>query len=345
MKRFLSLVAVIVSTICTLFSASIHHKVEFTPDELEIYKYSKYHEDKSEERIYSNKRISRSNSIPYTPLLEVGKEWKYTIFHWPVWKPKAEDQEYSIKITDCVEIDGEKWYSYKEYYNSNEDDYFGSQDVWLTEDIANKKVYSLYKNYMDTYDKILIYDFNDPQKTWGVDNNLSLIIEPIYYEAYCYGDKEYNSYVLGSDSNSLRQVEGIGMVPGPDAESNPYWHNPGWLLYPCLPMVTSDNYLPIVYEVVNGDGEVIYSLDTARPGYLTSAEALSADIENITITDMSVEISGSNALGSVRIFNTLGNVVKNVSVTDTHCSIPTADFTPGVYVVQTANNCKKFTVR
>ncbi|MBD5224707.1 MAG: T9SS type A sorting domain-containing protein [Bacteroidales bacterium] len=340
MKRSLSLVAVLVSTICTLFSASIHHKVEFTPDELEIYKYNKYHEDKSNERIYSNKRISRSTAIPYTHLLEVGKEWKYNIFHGSGLMPEQADEEYSIKITDCVDIDGDKYYSLEEFTKS----YYRCpdlNDVYLTEDIENRKVYRVFKG--DTY-KELIYDFNDPLKTWGTDMRVSHNDVPIY-DVYSYGNNEFNSYIMGEDSNSLRQIEGIGIVSGPDAESNPYWHNPGCLLYPCHPMVASENYLPIVYEVVNGDGEVIYSLDTARPGYLTSAEALSADCETITITDASVEISGSTEIGSVMIFNTLGNVVKNVSVTDTHCSIPTADLAPGVYVVQTAHSRKKFTVK
>ncbi len=318
MKRYLLLVAVFASTICTLFSASIHHKVEFTSDVM-------------------------SEAIPYTPLLEVGKEWKYNIFHWDVWKPHAEDKECSIKITDCVEIDGEKYYSLEESYNSYDGSYEGDSydfdNIWLTEDIENKKVYLVSH---ETFRKELIYDFANPLNTSHLWNIVNLNSKP-EYEIYNYGDKQFNSYILGEDS-IVRQIEGIGIVHGPTVEPYPYRHNPGNILFPNMSIAT-DITLPKVYEVVNGDGEVIYSLDSARPGYLTSVEAVSADRETITITETSVEIAGDAAIGSVRVYNTMGSTVRSLNVSDTHCSIPTTDLAPGVYVVQTPNSTRKFVVK
>ena len=101
--------------------------------------------------------------------------------------------------------------------------------------------------------------------------------------------------------------------------------------------------IPKIYEIVNGAGEVLYYLPSARPG--ASAKMTESDAESIDVSKFAVEIRSSSPIGDVTVYTPAGTQVRNIHVSDTRCSIPLTDFTPGVYILRTNGSSRKFTVR
>ena len=87
--------------------------------------------------------LSKVSSVewPYTPMLEVGKEWRYTLWNDIVFGPDdpRDEGEMIIRIEDCKEIDGKKYYTLASYVNGEKDE--AEYGTYFSEDCEEKKVY------------------------------------------------------------------------------------------------------------------------------------------------------------------------------------------------------------
>ena len=132
--------------------------------EIVIYKYNKYYENQSEEteRIYSRSMVAKSQNLPYAPMLELGKEWRYNLYHFNVYRPKEEDRECVLRIEDVVEWDGKQFYSLEQYVDGEKVDHNEWGGGYLCEDCDNRKIYFGARDYGGGMLTELLYDFADP---------------------------------------------------------------------------------------------------------------------------------------------------------------------------------------
>lgn len=316
--------------------------------EIIVYKYNKYHEDKSEEvsRLRSRSRVVDSPTLPYTPLLGSGKEWRYNLYNFAVYLPKKEDKQCVLKVEDVMEVDGKQLYSLAMYDENGVK--IDDESGYLWEDNENRKVYKCYFEHDGRVSTNLVYDFADPLNNFSVKSLLAGDIEALWSEYSTLDGEAHNRYHFKNQRHSgeeaFQLVEGLGYITSEEYEKDPYSQCVGTLLTGAIGLAAGDCTLPKLYEVVNGDGEVIYSLQAARPGY-TSLDVTGAENENVVIDGNSIMISGIEPIGKVSIFNPVGVLVKEENISGTAGEVSVTDLATGVYVVRTAKISRKFVVK
>ncbi len=314
--------------------------------EIRVYKYNKYHEDQEELVKRKSAQLVNSNqALPYTPMLEVGKEWHYTIFPMRQWDIKPDDRELILKIEECREIDGKKYYIFGDYENGVRDN-SDLEDLegyrFMVEDCDKRQVsLGIISEDNEISRDIVTYDFSNLSNGWISNDEKLFGASPDVYEAF---GKSYNAFRSGSGRVML--VEGLGIITAPEYESDLGTHYFGTLLEgPCLETTCLDCMRPKLYKVVDGAGETIYYLPNARPGYMASRISVGEDMENIEITNSSINVQYSGEIGELAIYTPTGAQVRSVYVSDTHFSLPLAEFAPGVYILRVSGVSRKFTVR
>lgn len=281
-----------------------------------------------------------SVELPYTPMLEVGKEWRYTLWNDIVFGPDdpRDEGEMIIRIEDCKEIDGKKYYTLASYVNGEKDE--AEYGTYFSEDCEEKKVYCNYINHTGEINTSVYFDFVNPLK--GNISGRDIWDEPIYPTTYEAFGRSYNAFECG-DQKRYRLVEGLGFISSEKLENIDYAQCLGTILTGPILGCTGYCTIPKIYEIVNGAGEVLYYLPSARPG--ASAKMTESDAESIDVSKFAVEIRSSSPIGDVTVYTPAGTQVRNIHVSDTRCSIPLTDFTPGVYILRTNGSSRKFTVR
>lgn len=294
-------------------------------------------------------KVSDTNRLDYQPLLEVGKEWRYTEYHIPVYEPKQDDGESVIRIDGVKELDGVRYYSVEQFQNGeliyDGIEYGGKWHLW--EDCDEKKVYSSFVSDDDTVtETVLLYDFADPanrraetyRRTYNLPYELTRYEGPI---------GEYNAFYLGDRRNNFSKyllVEGLGFVTAPEREDIPGQHCFGTLLDGPMAPAAGGCVLPKIYEIVNGDGEVIYYLKSAEP-ITTSVRIVERPDVRIYISGTSIVVDAEERIGHIGIYSTVGSCVSAYDVADTHCEIPLSGLSAGCYILKTDTSYRKFIVR
>ncbi len=338
MKRAVIAIYVILATFLGLYSTTIHYKADFSTDNYdEIGAHS------------TPCKTGDKSEVSYTPMLELGKEWRYNLYHFNVYRPKEEDRECVLRIEDVVEWDGKQFYSLEQYVDGNKVD----RDEWgggyLWEDYENRKIYFGARDYDGSMLTELLYDFDDPLNTPSVKGMLWGKNNAAVWEGYSGLDRELrNSYLFKDEKHSkfenFQLVEGLGFITSSDYEKYPDAHCVGTILSGVIGLAAGDCVLPKLYEVVNGKGEVIYSLETARPGY-SSLNSVGRDEGGIVIGETAIEVMSDEPIGKVSVFNSVGMVVREVDIAGTQGRIFVSDLASGVYIVRTKRMNKKFTVK
>ena len=313
MTRRISLLCLFAFWLTSLQSATIHHKMEF---------------DTSKE------------SSSYTPMLEVGKEWRYTLWNDIVFEPDdpTDEGEMVIRIEDCKEIDGKKYYTLASYVNGIKEEDRGHNGLY-SEDYEEKKVYYHYTDYKGEIHTYVEYDFVNPLEGSTAIRIADSPVYPTTYEAF---GRSYNAFECGA-LKRYRLVEGLGFISSEKLENIDYAQCMGTLLTGPTLGCTGYCTIPKIYEIVNGAGEVIYSLPSARPG--ASAEMTGKDAESIEVTEAAVEIRSSRPIGDVAVYTPAGTQVKNMHISDSRYSMPLTGFATGIYILRTNGSSRKFIVR
>lgn len=340
MTRKISLVCVFILWLTSLQSATIHHKVEFDPSKITL-NTQEFDDTLATVIAWGDMSSSGFNGeLPYTPMLEVGKEWRYTLWNDIVFGPDdpRDEGEMIIRIEDCKEIDGKKYYTLASYVNGEKDE--AENGTYFSEDCEEKKVYCNYINHTGEINTSVYFDFVNPLK--GNISGRDIWDEPIYPTTYEAFGRSYSAFECG-DQKRYRLVEGLGFISSEKLENIDYAQCLGTILTGPILGCTGYCTIPKIYEIVNGAGEVLYYLPSARPG--ASAKMTESDAESIDVSKFAVEIRSSSPIGDVTVYTPAGTQVRDIHVSDTRCSIPLTDFAPGVYILRTNGSSRKFTVR
>ena len=290
--------------------------------------------------------LSAQEDASYTPMLEVGKEWHYTMFPRNAWDVKPDDSEWMFRIEECREIDGRKYYIFADYEDGVKNDL--AVDEWggyrfMIEDCDKRQVtFGILTEDNEVHLGRTIYDFNDPSNGWVSNEVGTFGDEPARYEAF---GKSYSAKNGGSDGRVML-VEGIGVITHPDSEGDIRKHYFGTLIEGPWPQATCiDCMQPKLYKIVDGSGETIYYLPNARPGYLASQIDAEQETASMEITENAIEITCAGEIGDLAVYTPTGVQVRDMYVSDTHFSLPLTDFAAGVYILRVAGMSRKFTVR
>ncbi len=244
--RILSAMCALLAGVTSVFSATIHHRIEFNTSELD-------HTTINE--------VAQQEEIPYTPMLEVGKEWRYNVYNRNVYAPHDfNDSHATLRLDESVMIEGHECFPYKIiWHEENEIDY--DSNVYLFEE--DRKIYITNFHPALRYTSCL-FDFTDIEnnfRDWGEVNPEWIVYEGI--------DGKHNAvYLKIDDWISYLLVEGLGYITPTECKSNPERHCYGILTwgFPSFG-TTGDGWEPKVYEIARGNGEIIYSFEEGYPGY------------------------------------------------------------------------------
>ena len=285
--------------------------------------------------------LSAQEDASYTPMLEVGKEWHYTLWNAIVFGPDdpTDEGEMVIKIEDSREIDNKTYYSVVAYFNGEKDvERYGN--CFLSEDSEERKVYMGFMKPDGKIESSLAYDFVNPSKgEISMMGTMDAPIYPLVYEAF---GKSYNAFECG-DQRRYRLVEGLGFISSSKFEKDDYSQCLGTLLDGPTLGCTGYCTTPKIYKIVDGKGETIYYLPSAAPS--ASAQMIDNNTNDIRITNTAIEIICAGEIGDLAVYTPTGVQVRNMYVSDTHFSLPLTDFAAGVYILRMAGMSRKFTVR
>lgn len=290
----------------------------------------------------------------YSPMLEAGKTWKYNRFYQQIYSPGDDGTPYQYKLGEPVNVNDKQIYPlYTKDIPDPEDTNYLVGYLW--EDVEAKKVYQLPTNIINTGAAIpdagfLLYDFaealnfeaiaNGSLRGWGYAN----YVAPITYISL--DNNERNAWAYGN--GSLILAEGLGFVDsskfrtfGENATINIYTE----LLWGLAAIPTGDGYTSALYEIVDGEGKMIYSLKEAYPHYRTGIAATGEDAIGIEVLPGAMTISSNRPIGDITIISTSGAVVKAVSAPSSKCEIPLDGIEPGIYILRAGKESRKIVVK
>lgn len=342
MKRLMCLSCLLFSVCLILQGGIIHHKMDFAVSDISFSEVSLA--DSIKTVITWGDR-----NVGYRPLLEEGKEWRYTMYHTNLIYPKKDDEECWMRLGVAREIEGKMYYPVEWFYNGVKTDYDYGVDggLCLWEDCEAKEVYVSVINQNDEVEVSgLLYDFKNPGNS-SADAFFTTC--GLAYECYEYSGYDSESreafHVGGGKNDSVEYllVEGLGFVTFPDLEEYPDLHCFGTLISGPLPVAVGESIDPKVYEIVDGSGEVLYYLHSARP-MPASVDAAVGDQTSIEISESSVVVNSDGPIGRLTVYTATGAVVRSYELRDSHFEMSVRDFAPGCYIVSTPASSGKFII-
>lgn len=220
----------------------------------------------------------------YQPMLELGKEWRYTVHDCrrftDVW---YDDFEFKYRVDGVTEIDGKEYYIINEYADCPYEDDKMRLYGYMREDLEAREVYwrpvteSWYRHIGFNHEgehapdrehdgENLLYAFGNyddghiirPETGYGHERKL------VYAEIEA-NDGIHRGYMLEGDE-LYGCFEGLGLVRRPETvECMGYGDISD--LFGFYPATTGGGEIsPFLYAVVAPDGTEIFSIDKHRPG-------------------------------------------------------------------------------
>lgn len=226
----------------------------------------------------------------YVPMLEVGKEWRYTVHDCrsftDVWN---DDYEFKFRVDGKTEIDGKEYFVINEYAECPYEEDTMRPYGYMREDLDTKTVFWRVStewpyrhigfpqsaDWFDRGKEYLIYSFDNydlnqiihPVKTYGHERNL------IYTEIEA-NDGIHRGYMLEGDEE-FGCFEGIGLIMRPE-KTECMWYYGICDLTGFYSLTWGGGEIsPFLYAVVAPDGTEIFSNDKHRSG--AGLESVSAD--------------------------------------------------------------------
>jgi len=99
--------------------------------------------------------------LKYTPMLEVGKEWRYTQRDYVVYRPQRPDRSSVLRVVDKVEFEGKELFHVQSFWDE-EGEPDDIRDEYLWEDVENRRIMWLVNfDKPDARFDMCLWDFND----------------------------------------------------------------------------------------------------------------------------------------------------------------------------------------
>lgn len=290
----------------------------------------------------------------YHPMVEEGKTWKY----------RFEDLGFEATSDDdyigCLKIEGKKEINGVEYAVLN---FYAERDAvsgmpsemqlqyvkgYMREDLENKQVWYIdgeEYDYSNNVKERLLYDFSTPAQSNLTDLYFSGNGENFLFEAL--NGSLRNSIVI---EENIMITEGLGWLMR-QSKCNEYPYNGyyGDLLgrWPvCACFKPHIGPYSILYEIVDGDGTVLYTHEKDR--FHSGVERLTSDSDRISMIMRSEEVHinvNSGVIGDVRLISASGIVVDNFMVNEPYFSMSLANYPAGTYIVIAGGDRLKVVIR
>ncbi len=325
------------------------------------------------DKIQLNKIQQKSRSGEYKPMLEQGKTWKYSLVDWtriayPTHNPgRPIERVKETRLEGYETINGETYmklntYCYdedlNEYYNSPE---YNNTMYYLREDTDAGKVYFYpnedfwdyiswedYPSQLGIYlrnclnDQGLLYDFN------AMDGHNFSHYGTIDESTVTLADGEHRCFILDEDyyGDEYRVIEGIGLTGSGKREA--YIRGCSILgISLSSTFETPDSYYnSYLYEVVNADGEVIYSDENHRPGWWRDVVGITDAVAQakVNVTADGIIITGAPDMEAT-LCDMQGRVLVQQPTQDGSLTISTTGLAHGVYLLRLGSKTYKIAVR
>ena len=280
-------------------------------------------------------------TLQYTPMFEVGKEWRYTQRDYVIYRPQRPDRSSVLRVVDKIEFEGKELFHLQSFWDGGEEPGYSCWDEYLWEDAENRRIM-----WLANFDKpnarfeMCLWNFNDLKA--GEQSKQLFYLSPHTVSECDYEALDGVHKALRSDEDQHMLVEGLGVIAASDTQD--YYPVYGDRFQFMGPGCSGDcGYLPLLYEIADGDGNVIYSLDSARPG--ASLDAPDFTETTITVSDGGLEIVSGKEIGDVTVVSAAGATVFNGHVADTRFVYATDHLLPGGYILRANGNTRKFTVK
>lgn len=337
---------------------------DFTDNEtslskIDIYPYDRYGVgDNTPAHVTRVKQKSCSDS--YKPLLEEGKTWKYSLVNWvgidypdyPLEMPVERLRE--TRLEGYETIGDETYMKLNVYYDGESTPETGKTMYYLKEDTETGLVTMLPN-----------YDFFD-LASWEIGPNQRLLYDQM--PGYLYNfksdddrhfyryktisetkvschDGEHKCYIVDrgyDDNTNWYVIEGIGLVSDSERHGCSILGE-SFSGFPSTPDSFYDSYL---YEVVNGDGEVIYTNDSRRPGWVYDTDGIndSPVKPNITISTEGILIESISGV-EVKLIDAMGRIVSECLTANGITNIHISGVSSGIYILKVGAETLKFVIK
>lgn len=342
---------------------------------IEIKPYDKYGlNDKLKADIIKKQPKSRGHD--YRPMLEEGKTWKYSLVDWttiiyPTHQP-GRQTEYlrETKLEGYETINGETYMKLVVYYDGSDTPAESNPLYYLREDTETGRVYFYPHLLFSPEDGVYDY-FGDPiswenetiqrwaYEEWCLDN-AGLLYDfnatdgrnfsnyETQNESYItLPDGEHRCLLVGRGSMHYGNViEGIGFTSDSPSIGIKNGSSILGISRSCFPTTPDSYYDSYLYEVVNGDGEVIYTDENYRPGWWMGLEGLKVAMADakVSVTADGIAITGAPAAEAC-LYDMQGRVLSRGITEGGSLTIATAGLSAGVYVLRLGSQTYKVAIR
>ncbi len=312
----------------------------------------------------------------YKPLLEQGKTWRYSTVDWttiqyPTFNPGSPTERVKeARLEGYETINGETYmklntYCYDEdlaeYYNDPKYPEYNNTMYYLREDTEAGKVYFYpnedfwdYISWEHWINQLWIYEewcLNEPGLLYdfkSTDGHNFSVYDTKEISPVTLTDGDHRCFIIDENyrRDIYRIIEGIGLTGmGKHAAYSEGCSILGISMSgrPAFPDPYYDSYL---YEVVNADGEVIYSDDGYRPGWWRAAVGITDAVAQakVNVSADGIIITGAPDMEAC-LCDMQGRVLEQRPTQGGSLTLSTAGLAHGVYLLRLGSKTYKIAVK
>lgn len=327
---------------------------------IETFLYDKYRENEpiTLSPNYTGGIARKVAAKGYMPFVEEGKTWKYLYHNYAILEDKSEDLDAMMRIEGSRTIDGELYHILNLYYGPKGQMDFIATLGYLKEDVSKKTVWFMadenldhtklkvaHDVYENTQEPILMYDFTTGQWLDVVPDEGDEVVEHSF-EALD-GSIRRATYIDSNPLYTYMLTEGLGLMDRCSNSNDDATRGFCGDILGETPMptglFTKEYYIPILREIVAGDGTKLYVSNILDTDGLETATEGRTEITHMGTTVTVSKASGS--LGSVTVTDASGVRVRDFNANGSTFTFSVDGYMPGIYIIQAEGMTKKIVVK
>lgn len=311
---------------------------------------------------------SSSSSTHYTPLMEIGKSWKYRLIdECGIEELRTPAKDWMLRVDGTREIDGDQWFIVNAYERAIGEDSYKTPVTYayVHEDVALRQVRVLASEAVGAlptkYDPITHYpNFNTaaPEKGALVFDFINPENSAVVRESK-YGFTDDWSYLTpagntlkGFATSKLAMIEGLGLMQKATATNENLSQYPvagsflgERIIY--LAGFQGGDYKAMLYEIAAPNGTILYSYDKNRD--LETNDIAEVDKNNTSISiegdQVVITVANGSAIGNIQVVNEAGIVVRDFQISTSRYIFNVTGYSPGVYLIRAAGIVRRIAVK
>lgn len=294
----------------------------------------------------------------YTPLMEIGKSWKYRLVDdCEIEELRSSAKDWMLRVDGTKEIDGEQWFIVNAYERAIGEDSYQTPVpyAYVHENVTLRQVRVLASEAVNliptSYDPILEYpQFGSNESEQGAlvfdfinpENSAVVRIDRKdgFTEEWSYLTPTGNS-LKGFAASQVAMIEGFGLMQKSKAinENLSSYNIAGSFLgerIHYLAGFTGGDYKALLYEIAAPDGTPLYSYDKNRnleTDGIAEADTTPAIIE-IDGDNVMITAANDSEIGNIQVVNEVGAVVRDFHISDSQFTFNVTGYSPGMYIIR-----------